>query len=435
MEPQWRPLREPAARRVWEQVLRPVAAQLRSEATALAAEIVERYQAVVPTVVPDPPAVSEQLISVEDSLRQVAQCIDTGDDPRGLELTPSTVVIARSGVQRGIPLNDLFRSVRLAHERAWQWTFKQIVTRAPTPEQAASLELVSTFFFAYADVILLEAERHYEIEREAWLRGTAAARAAAVEDILAGTEVDPQRASKRMRYDINRHHLGVRAWLDSSSDDPGLQSTLTAALWRLIEALSAQSPMILPAGSMAITAWLSRPQAFTAAELASLGDDARSPDGVSVAVGEPGWGIGGFRRTYLEASHAHRLASLLGERAAVVTRYRDVAVAALASADDEHAVAFVKRVLGPLAVDDEATYRVAATLAVYLEENRSPGRAAQRLTVHPNTVSYRVHQAEQLLGRQIDNNTVELSVALALLPAVRGLTEHGGFVTATQMRW
>lgn len=434
MEPLWRPLQEPDARRVWEQVLRPVAAQLRSEATELAAEIVERYQAIVPTVVPDPPAVSEQLISVEDSLRQVAQCLDTGDDPRGLELTPSTVVIARSGVQRGIPLNDLFRSVRLAHERAWHWTFNQIMTRAPTPEQAASIELVTAFFFAYADVILLEAEHHYEIEREAWLRGTAAARAAAVEDILAGTEVDPQRASKRLRYDINRHHVGVRAWLDTSSEDPEVQTTLTAALWRLTEALSAQSPMILPAGSAAINAWLSRPQAFTAAELASLGDHPRSLDGVSVAIGEPGWGIGGFQRTHLEASYAHRLASLLGERARAVTRYRDVAVVALASGDADHAVAFVKRVLGPLAVNEEATYRVAATLAVYLDENRSPGRAAQRLTVHPNTVSYRVHQAEQLLGRPIDTNTLELSVALALLPVIRGLTEHGGFVTPTQMR-
>jgi len=61
---------------------------------------------------------------------------------------------------------------------------------------------------------------------------------------------------------------------------------------------------------------------------------------------------------------------------------------------------------------------------VYLEENRSPAKAAQRLTVHPNTVGYRVHRAEELLGRPLDTNTVDLSVALALLPALRGLT-HG----------
>lgn len=403
-----------------------MSSQLRSCATQLAAEIVDWYQSEVPAIVPDAPAVSEQVTSVEDSLRQVAHCIDTGDDPRRLDMTPSTVLIARSGVQRGIPLNDLFRSVRRAHEKTWHWMFNQITTSASTSEQSAALELATDYMFAYADRILVQAEHHYETEREAWLRGTAAARAAAVDDILAGTEADPQHASKRMRYDLNRHHLGVHAWLDAPTDDPEAQTGLTAALWRLASAMSAQSPMVLPAGSMAITAWLSRSQAFTASELKRMVEEPESPVGVSVAIGEPGWGIGGFRRTHLEASHAHRLASLLGERAPAVTRYRDVAVAALASADGEHAVAFVKRVLGPLAAEDEATFRVAATLAVYLEESRSPGKAAQRLTVHPNTVSYRVHQAEQLLGCPIDANTLEISVALALLPALPGLSGHRG---------
>ena len=87
-------------------------------------------------------------------------------------------------------------------------------------------------------------------------------------------------------------------------------------------------------------------------------------------------------------------------------------------------MAFVKRILGPLAANDAATDRIAVTLAVYLEENRSPAKAAQRLMVHPNTVSYRIHQAEELLGRPIAANIRDLSVALALRPAVRGLTHR-----------
>ncbi|BAX91458.1 helix-turn-helix domain-containing protein [Mycobacterium shigaense] len=96
----------------------------------------------------------------------------------------------------------------------------------------------------------------------------------------------------------------------------------------------------------------------------------------------------------------------------------------LASADVEHAASFVTRVLGPLAAADEDTYRVATTLAVYLQENRSRARAARRLTVHPNTVSYRVNQAERILGRSIDTDTLELSVALALLPALPRLAHR-----------
>ena len=49
---------------------------------------------------------------------------------------------------------------------------------------------------------------------------------------------------------------------------------------------------------------------------------------------------------------------------------------------------------------------MATTLAVYLQENRSRARTAKRLIVHPNTVSYRVNQAEQILGRSIDTDVL-----------------------------
>jgi DNA-binding PucR family transcriptional regulator len=408
-------------------VLKPVAAQLQTCAPELAARIVERLQDDLPKIVPDATAVAEQLASCEAILRQIAQCIEIGDDPRRFDIAPPTAVIARSGVQRNIPLNELVRSVRLGQQQTWQWLFER-VTSTQAGERDRALDLATNLLFAYCDALLVQAERLYEIEREAWLRGAAAARAAAVDDILAEREDDPQRASKRLRYDINRHHVGVSTWLDATGDAGDAPTALTDALTQVAGAVSTQSSLIHPAGSLAITAWLSRPQAFAAAELdeAQICDTARLPEGVWVAIGEPGWGIGGFRRTHLEASQAHRVALLLGDRARVVTRYRDVAVAALASSDGEHAAAFVKRILGPLAANDEGTYRIATTLAVYLEENRSPAKAAKRLTVHPNTVSYRVNQAEECLGRSIDTNTLELSVALALLPAIRGLTHRNG---------
>lgn len=429
MEPQWRPLHEPSACKVWQDVLRPVTAEMQTCAPLLARRIVDQYRSELPRIVPDASAVAEQLASVEASLRQIAQSIATGDDPRELDLTPATAAVGRTGAQRNIPLNDLFRSVRVAQEQTWQWLFDRIAT-TPAAEHAKALDLATNWLFAYVDVLLIRAEHLYEVEREAWLSGAAAARAAAVDDILTGREDDPQRASKRLRYDINRHHVGVSTWLDVTRDDPDeTQTTFAEALSQLTRAVSAQSTLVHPLGSMAIAGWLTRPRAYTAAELAPahISSTTRLPDGLGVAMGEPGWGLSGFRRTHIEAAHANRVASLLGDRASAVTRYSDVALAALATSDGEHAVSFVKRVLGPLAANDEATFRIATTLAVYLEENRSPAKAAQRLTVHPNTVSYRVHQAEQFLGRQIDTHTLDLSVALALLPTIPGLTHRSGF--------
>ena len=428
MEPRWPPFQEPTARQAWQEVLRPVAAELQRCATQLAGLIVDRYQAELPKIVPDASAVAEQLASVEASLRQIAQCIEVGDDPRRVDLTPATAAIGRSGVQRNIPLNELIRSVRLAQQRTWQWLFDQITASSAAVEHARALDLATNWLFAWCDGVLLQAEHLFEIEQDAWLSGAAAARAAAVDDILTEREGDPLRASKRLRYDINRHHVGVSTWMESTRDDADAQTTLTEVLAQLRLAVSAQSTLVHPAGSTSVAGWLSRPQSFTAADLdeANIRTKIRLPHGVRVAIGEPGWGIGGFRRTHVEAAHAQRVASLLGDGADVVTCYLDIAVAALASADGAHAVAFVKRILGPLAANDEATHRVATTLAVYLEENRSPARAAQRLTVHPNTVSYRIHQAEELLGRPIDTNILDLSVALAVLPTIRGLGRPGG---------
>lgn len=423
MEPQWRPLRDPVANRVWQQVLRPVAAELRTGADKVAELIVQLYQAEAPEVVPDAAAVAEQIASTEAALHQVAQCLDIGLDPCRAELAPATAAFARSSVQRNISLNDLIRSVRLAQRRLWQWLFDRITEASPPGEHGKALELATNWLFAYIDDFLAQAEHAYALEREAWLGGAAAARASAVDAILAEREDDPQRASTRLRYDINRHHLGVQTWLDPTQDVGDDQSLLAEALAQLARAVSAQSTLVHPTRSMAIAAWITRPNAFAAEDLEVIQDAGCTllPSGTRVAVGEPGWGITGFRRSQVEASHAQRVASLLGDRAALVTCYRGVAVAALGCADAEHAVAFVKRVLGPLAADDEATYRIAGTLAVYLDENRSPAKAAHRLSVHPNTVSYRIHQAEVLLGGPIDTGTVELSVALALLPAVPGL--------------
>ena len=84
---------------------------------------------------------------------------------------------------------------------------------------------------------------------------------------------------------------------------------------------------------------------------------------------------------------------------------------------------FVERALGELGRDDDLARRLAATVSVYLEENASRSRAAKRLGIHENTISYRVRQAEEILGHSLETRTLELRVALMLLPAVRGAAD------------
>jgi hypothetical protein len=258
------------------------------------------------------------------------------------------------------------------------------------------------------------------------MRGTAAARAAAIEDILGDRERDGQAASKRLRYDLTRHHIGVIAWVDHDRDNLDVLSVLSAAVADLARSVAAETSITHPSGSLAVAAWFSGRGGFPAAARDVFEDGARTlglSEGVGIAVGEPGYGLKGFRSTHIQAGHARRVASLLAPQGGPITRYRDVAVAALCTADGEHASAFVNGVLGQLAVSDEVTFRLAMTLATYLRENRSRTRAAARLRIHPNTVNYRVRQAEELLGRDINTDSLDIQVALTLLPALRKL-EH-----------
>jgi DNA-binding PucR family transcriptional regulator len=403
------------AHRVWQRVLVPIAAEMRAGADEMSARAVARVRAELPQLLPDEQMAVEHLVSTEASLRQLAQVIEAGADPRRIELPPSTTAIARAAAHSQVALTDLMRIYRLVQELVWQWMYARIAAAEPEPaDLAKAIELATGWIFGYVDGALVRAEEAYASEREAWLRGAAAARSAAVDDIVAERERDAHRASIRLRYDINRAHLGLLAWVDDMPAEGDAQTLLGGVVADVASAAGADSNVLHPVSSLAVAGWVSRREPFTTDAVASAGTGVR-PD-VRLAFGEPGTGLTGFRRTYHQAGHARRVAALTGPTGARVTHYRDVAVAALASADTEHAASYVTRVLGPLAASDEDTVRVASTLAVYLQENRSRTRAARRLIVHPNTVSYRVNQAETILGRSIDIDTLELSVALTLLP-------------------
>lgn len=417
---------EPTAERVWSAALRPVAHEMASRSAELAERVVarlaaeghERAESQYIAGFPD---------SISDVIRQFAESIDDGSDPRGVETPESAVAVGRARIQHGVPLAYIMRTFRLSQDVLWAWIFERITdAELGAADQAVAVELATGWLFAYIDSALVRSEQIYEREREAWLRSAAATRTNAVDDVLTERERDPQRAATKLRYDINREHLAVSIWAESEPTDSDAQEVLTEACAAVANAVAAETMLSHPMGSLAMTAWLSRRDRFDAADLDAdtVLRTAKLPAPVRIAMGEPAWGLAGFRSSYLQAGRARRVTELAGARGRPVTRYRDVALAALASADPDQASEFVLRVLGPLAADDETTYRVAMTLAVYLQENRSPARAARRLTVHPNTVTYRINQAEAILGRSVDCDAAEVSVALALLPLLPGMSRR-----------
>jgi len=244
------------------------------------------------------------------------------------------------------------------------------------------------------------------------VRSAAALRAETVQALLAGGRVDPVLAARRLRYELDRHHVAYVVWSDDveGGDQYGL---LESAASQLATDAHLGPPLVVHLGGQLVFAWAGSRTPITM----SVG---RLAESIRVALGSPGSGVEGFRASHREAVQARRVAQLSGRRPGSVTRYEDVALVAVASADLDLSREFVARELGSLAEQDDDTVRLAATLRVYLEEQASPRRTAQRLGVHENTVKNRVRSIRELLGRPPEERVAEILVALRLARLTRG---------------
>lgn len=131
------------------------------------------------------------------------------------------------------------------------------------------------------------------------------------------------------------------------------------------------------------------------------------------ALGPVGYGVEGFRRSHRGARESQRVPDF--GHTGRLCDYADVSTAALLTADVEHARWFAARVLGGLGADDPRVRELRETLRVYLAEGRSPQGAAERLFVARNTVTYRVRRAVELLGRPLEQDALELRMALEIV--------------------
>ena len=74
--------------------------------------------------------------------------------------------------------------------------------------------------------------------------------------------------------------------------------------------------------------------------------------------------------------------------------------------------AWVLATLGGLAADDERHARLRETLLAFLHAGGSYKTTAEQLTLHKNTVQYRIRKAEESLGRPVSDNRPDIELAL-----------------------
>jgi DNA-binding PucR family transcriptional regulator len=162
-------------------------------------------------------------------------------------------------------------------------------------------------------------------------------------------------------------------------------------------------------------AWIPVPPDAGANALAHLRDLAAT-DGQYVAAGIPLPGVDGFRRSHRQAQAAHAVATASGATDRQFTAVSDtgIALAALLANNIEAASAWVHEVLGPLGSPTDGDKRLRNTLRTFLGTGSSYKAAAEALHLHSNTVKYRVQRAVDRRGRPIDDDRLDVEVALLL---------------------
>ncbi len=420
MQPAWVGAQGEAERRLWSTVLQPAAVELADRAGEISDAVVGYISEWLPDLLNNAEALEANRASTEASIRDFAEVLQSGADPQSaVSLRSATLDYALDGVHHGVPLTVLLRSYRLAHAATSQHLnaiLADHVTDADELNRAS--QLCSAWMFAYVDAALCLLDDAYTTERDRWLRSAAASQAETIGIILSGQPIDTEVASRRLRHELQRVHVAAIAWLDTHEEGRNTLALLEAAIRDIAAAIGSQHPLVQPLGTLSVAAWISTKGDVPSRVLDELRIRTATAPGVRVAIGEPARGIAGFRASHLEALQAQRIAQVAGREEGSITRYRDISLRALATANVDQARAFVACELGALSARDDTTRRLAATVRTYLDENGSRARTAKRLNVHENTVSYRLRQAEEILGRPVDKRTLELRVALSLADLV-----------------
>ena len=147
----------------------------------------------------------------------------------------------------------------------------------------------------------------------------------------------------------------------------------------------------------------------------ALGVVARSLFGESgrVGIGNPGQAISGLIRSAREAVRALEIGSALN-RAAPVHRYADLAILDLVRVGSQDAEAFVRSVLGTLALPGPNRSSL-ETLRQLVRKGFRMKQAAAALAIHPNTLAYRLKQIRDRFGIDLEDSDTRLKVHLALI--------------------
>jgi hypothetical protein len=403
------------------EIVQRLAHELLPHSGDISAQITAQVLAALPRLAPDsaPDAVAAVREATDQNIGAILSTLAFGVPATATEPPLGARRLMHRSLAAGADITDLLRAYRYGHELIWQRWSTYVSERLPGTDPAGGSELLarvlarsSAHIFTFIDRSCDHLVAEYRAEFGA-LRPSAADRppAEVVRELLDDGAADESSASSLLRHDIGGYHVAlILAPLDAAADPRAALADISAD--------AAAATLILPVGDGTWWAWLTWAAAPDQQRLARLAE-LRCP-GVLVAMGGPGKGRAGFRRSHREARDADRTARLSRRPVAGVVRHRELELAGLLCHDPDRAQRLAADRLGALARPDETSQRLRDTLLTYLAHGCNKTQTAAVLHVHHKTVSYRLGQAERLLGRPLTDAVLELGSALLIHRTLHG---------------
>ncbi len=357
--------------------------------------------AALPELASEPALAGLLRSAVADLLTAGLSAIGSGVPVDAARAPGAALDLARRLAQRQVPLSTMLRAYRVGQSAFQQDLIMQVAQRSDSADEVAvaARELLSAAF-SFVDLVTEEVVAAYQAEHEGWLRRRNAARLARVNAVLCADGGPDQLVD----YPLDVVHVGAVVWCGPDGDETLLERQVADAA----DAIGCRrAPLVVAPDASTLWVWFPAPTRSATAIASALGPDTYA------AVGDPGRGADGFRRTHEQAGNGHRIATAAAPEARrTVTTPRLLGPLALLALGPGALGPWARAVLGGLAVDDEPTAALRDTLWAYLSAGRSRAAAASALHVHRNTIEYRLRKAEQAMGRPLDEDRLALEVAL-----------------------
>ena len=279
----------------------------------------------------------------------------------------------------------------------------------------------------------------YQLERDRWARNRSTVRMARVRSLLSADEVDIDAMELKLGYRLRRYRLGVVVWFREQISGVDRLLLLERPGWSAERAGGVRRCSSVRPGRRVKRLGLG-PRSAPSARSARLFSRTRSLTArcdVHVYRENRSGQSGNLPRTHQQALRAQAVALAAGPAGPRVTAFADIRPIALMSSDldSEPRLWGTRVVFGDLAIwSDEPHAWVPKSPSRVPLHRGSYTAAAVRLSMHKNSVHYRVQKAEEILRRPVRIEE-RLEVELALLachwlgPAVLSVAPDGQAAT------